>query len=176
MSEETFEETSEETSEETRQRGEQDEQQSEPEPWIEVYGRGVRTALRHNATAYGFSISITAAYGLATGARGPGGAVETVFFALGAALAFVLVGAVFITRFPLGSLGEGGQVATISGGIDVLSVAAAVATAFALSRIPGLTAWPLTGAGTVIAYLLVGGLDVLIARGTARRTSFGRSQ
>lgn len=171
MSEQTSE--SEETSEETQRRGEQ---QSEPERWTEVYGRGVRTALRHNATAYGFSISITAAYGLATGARGPGSAAETVFFALGAALAFVLVGAVFITRFPLGSLGEGGQVATISGGIDVLSVAAAVAAAFGLSRISGFAAWPLTGCGTVIAYLLVGGLDVLIARGAARHTSFGRSQ
>jgi hypothetical protein len=167
---------SEETSEETQHRGEQEAQQSEPERAIEVYGSGVRTALKNNATAYGFSISITAAYGLATGAQGPGRAVETVFFALGAALAFVAVGAVFITRFRLGSLSEGGQIATISGGIDVVSVTAAVAAAFGLSRIPGFAAWPLTGAGTVITYLLVGGLDVLIASITAQRTSFGRSQ
>lgn len=167
---------SEETSEETQQRGGQDEDQSEHERGIDTYGRGVRTALKNNATAYGFSISITAAYGLVTGASGPGSAVETVFFALGAGLAFVLIGAVFITQFPVGSLDEGGQVATISGGIDIMSVAAAVALAFGVSRIPGFIAWPLTGAGTVIAYLLVGGLDVLIARGAARHTSFGRSQ
>lgn len=157
-------------------RGGQDEQQSKPERGIEVYGSGVRTALKNNATAYGFSISITAAYGLVTGARGTGSSVETVFFALGAALAFLLIGAVFITRFRVGSLEEGGQVATMSGGIDVLSVAAAVAAAFGFSRIPGFVAWPLTGGGTVVTYLLVGGLDVLIARLAARHTSFGRSQ
>jgi len=31
----------------------------EPERAIEAYGRGVRTALRNNATAYGFSITFS---------------------------------------------------------------------------------------------------------------------
>jgi hypothetical protein len=41
---------------------------------LHAYSWGVRTALRDNATAYGFSISITAAYGLASAVKGPGGA------------------------------------------------------------------------------------------------------
>lgn len=152
------------------------EHQSEPERGIELFGRGVRTALRNNATAYGFSISITAAYGLVSGSRGMATALETVSFALGAAIAFVLVGAVFISRFRLGSLEEGGQVATISGAVDLLSVIAAVAAAFGLSRLPGFFAWPLTALGTVISYLTVGGLDILLARSVAQRTSFGKEQ
>ncbi|MGH3499547.1 MAG: hypothetical protein ACRDQA_01400 [Nocardioidaceae bacterium] len=143
---------------------------------VHLYGRGVRTALRNNATAYGFSISITAAYGLGSAVSGPASALETICFAAGAAVAFVLVGAVFITQFPLGSLPEGGQVATISGVVDLVSVGSAVVAAFGLAHVPGFAAWPLTALGTVIVYLLVGGLDVLIAQGTARRTSFARRQ
>lgn len=153
---------------------EKDEQQ--PERAAQLYGRAVRTALRNNATAYGFSISITAAYGLANAVAGPAKPFETVSFALGAAIAFVIVGAVFLVRFQKGSLPEGGQVATISGGIDLLSVTGAVATAYGLSHLPGYLAWPVTALGTVTVYLLVGGLDVVIAWRATRRTSFARRQ
>lgn len=141
-----------------------------------VYGRGVRTALRTNATAYGFSITITAAYGLASGSHGQASALQTVTFALGAALGFVLVGTVFVSLFRRASLKESGQVLTIGGVVDLLSVTAAVAGAFGLSRIPGFFAWPLTGLGVVVVYLLVGGLDVVLARWLADRTAFGSSQ
>lgn len=151
-------------------------QESTPERAVDLFSRGVRTALRNNATAYGFSISITAAYGLVSGTRPSAPALETIAFAVGASFAFLLIGATFLTRSRRGSLPEGGQVATISGGIDLLSILAAVATAYGLSRIPGFAAWPLTGAGTVISYLLVSGLDVLLARTVANRTSLGRSQ
>ncbi|MFC7343891.1 hypothetical protein [Saccharopolyspora griseoalba] len=142
----------------------------------EVFGRGVRTALRNNATAYGFSISITAAYGLVTGSRGAASALETISFAFGAAFAFLLVGSVFVARFPHGRLPESGQVATFTGGIDILSIVAALMAAYGLSQISWFLAWPLTAFGTVLAYLLIGGLDVLLARTIARRTSFGSSQ
>lgn len=151
-------------------------EESAPERAAELFGRGVRTALRNNATAYGFSISITAAYGLVSGTRASAPAPETIAFALGAAFAFLVIGATFLTRFPEGSLPEGGQVATISGGIDLLSIVAAVATAYGLSRVPGFAAWPLTGAGTVVSYLLASGLDILLARTVARHTNLGRSQ
>lgn len=141
-----------------------------------LYGRGVRTALRNNATAYGFSISITAAYGLVSGEHGQGSALETVSFAFGACAAFVLVGSVFVALFRRGSLSEGGQVLTIGGVIDLVSVVAAVAAAFGLSLVPGYASWPLTGMATVVVYLLVGGLDVVIARVAARHTTFARSQ
>lgn len=150
--------------------------ESTPQRATELYGRGVRTALRNNATAYGFSISITAGYGLLSGTHSSMSALETIAFAVGAAIAFLVVGGTFLTRFPEGSLPEGGQVTTISGGIDVLSIVATVATAYGLSRVPGFAAWPLTGAGMVITYLLASGLDVLLARTIARHTNLGRSQ
>lgn len=150
--------------------------EQQPDRAVQLFGRAVRTALRNNATAYGFSISITAAYGLVNAVAGPAKPLETVSFAGGAAFAFIIVGAVFLTRFREGSLPESGQVATISGGVDVLSVIGAVAAAFGLAHLPGYPAWPLTALGTVSVYLVVGGLDVLIARTAARRTSFARRQ
>ncbi|AXK35644.1 hypothetical protein DVA86_26410 [Streptomyces armeniacus] len=140
---------------------------------LETYARGVRTALRDNATAYGFSISVTAAYGLA-GTGGAPTAFETVCFALAAALAFFLVSLVFLALFRHQRLSEGEQVLTLSGGIDVLSVVAAVCTAYGCSHLPGFAVWPVTGLATVVVYLLAGGLDVVLARATARRTSVGR--
>ncbi|MDR7300074.1 hypothetical protein [Haloactinomyces albus] len=116
------------------------------------------------------------AYGLINGASGPAAAWETMAFALGAAIAFVLVGLVFVMLFQEGSLGEGGQVETMSGAIDLLSIIVAVAVAYGLSRIPGFFGWPLTALGTVITYLLVGGLDVLLARSAASHPSYGREQ
>lgn len=148
----------------------------EPERELMVYGRGVRTALRNNATAYGFSISITAAYGLANATKGAATAAETVAFALSAAVAFALAGLVFVAVFPRGSLRESGQVLTISGVMDMLAVAVAVTAALAIANVPGFMAWPLTGAGTVLVYLMFGGLDVVAARFLARHTSFGRGQ
>lgn len=148
----------------------------EPEHAATIYGRAVRTALGNNATAYGFSISITAAYGLLSGPQSTVTAAETIGFALGAAFAFAVVGAAFMIVFSQGSLGENAQIATISGGVDVLSIGCAVGAAYLLARLPGEWVWPLTGASTVATYLIVGGLDVLVARAVARHSAFGRSQ
>lgn len=166
-----------ETSDPDPDRNETDEpDRPEPQRGAVIYGRGVRTALRNNATAYGFSISITAAYGLASGAHGTTTAIATVSFAVGAVIGFLLIGGIFVTFFQRGSLREGGQVLTIGGAIDILAVAAAIAVAFGLSRVPGFFGWPLTGLGAVTGYLVVGGLDVVIARWLAKHTAFGRSQ
>ncbi|MHA6800018.1 hypothetical protein [Bounagaea algeriensis] len=159
----------------------EDEDASEESPLVsegrfEVFGRGVRTALRNNATAYGFSISLTAAYGLVNNASGAGSALETISFAFGAAVAFVLVGGLSVAYFPHGRLREGGQVTTLAGGFDILSVMGAITAAYGSSHLPGLAAWPATAFATVVAYLLVGGVDVLIARWVAQRSSFGESQ
>jgi hypothetical protein len=159
-----------------RQDGHEAQQDSRPERAVVAYGRGVRTALRNNATAYGFSISITAAYGLVVGTQGSAKAIDTVAFALGAAIAFVVVGAASMALFPRAGMQEGEQTAMLSGGIDLLSVVAAVAAAVGFSRLGGFAVWPLTALGTVTVYLLVGGLDVLIACAVMNRSSVDRSQ
>jgi hypothetical protein len=95
---------------------------------VQAYGSGVRTTLRHNATAYGFSVAITSAFGLVSSTHAQAG------FAL-----------------------------------QVMLFAAGAGAAVGLAQIPGTAAWPATAFGTTLVYLLVGGLDVLIARQMAHR-------
>lgn len=149
---------------------------NEPERAIEAYGRGVRTALRNNATAYGFSITITVSYGLLSGAQKVVTSAETISFGLGAVAAFLVSAVVVVSVVPEGSLPEDVQVITISGGADLLSVACAVAAAFGISQLGGFWSWPLTAGGAVVTYLCIGGIGVLIARGLARKSEFGSSQ
>lgn len=135
---------------------------------VKVYGTGVRTTLRHNATAYGFSVSITASFGVVSSSHQQSSIpLQAVLFAAGAVAAFLLVEAVASRLFQRSARGETEGVLMISGAVDALSVLAAVGTASALSFVPGVAAWPLTAFGTTFAYLLVGGLDVLIARKAA---------
>lgn len=135
---------------------------------LEAYGTGVRTTLRNNATAYGFSVSITAAFGVVSSSHQQAALpLQSVLFAGGAVAAFVLVEAVASLLFQRGARGETESVVMISGAVDALSVLAAVGTASALSLVPGIASWPLTAFGTTFAYLLVGGVDVLVARKAA---------
>lgn len=139
---------------------------------IEAYGSGVRTTLRHNATAYGFSISITAAFGLLTSSHQQAAfPLQTLLFAGGSVAAFLLVEVVASRLFRRQAGSETESVIMISGTVDALSVLTAVGAASALSLLPGIGAWPLTAFGATLAYLLVGGIDVLIARRLARRRS-----
>lgn len=136
---------------------------------IEAYGSGVRTTLRNNATAYGFSISVTAAFGLlASSHQQASFPLQALLFAGGAVAAFLLVEAVASRLFRRRAPSETDSVIMISGAVDALSALASVGAASALSLVPGIVSWPLTAFGATLAYLLVGGLDVLIARRVAR--------
>lgn len=135
---------------------------------VHACGTGVRTTLRHNATAHGFSVSITAAFGVVTSSHQQSSfPLQAVLFAAGAAGAFLLVEAVASRLFRRGAGEETENVVMISGAVDALSVLTAVGAASALSLVPGIAAWPLTAFGATFAYLLVGDLDVLIARKAA---------
>src|SRR5699024_7911343 len=126
---------------------------------------GVRTSVRNNATAYGFSVTLTSSFGLISTTHTTNDlGLHVLMFAAGAAAAFVLVELLASRLFRQVSGNERERVVVIGGAIDVVSILAAVATAIALVRIPGTAAWPLTGAGVTIVFLLVGGLDVFIAR------------
>ena len=55
------------------------------------YKRGLHASVRNNASAYGFSVTITASFGLLTSALGTPTALEIFAFAGGAVAAFALV-------------------------------------------------------------------------------------
>lgn len=135
---------------------------------------GVRTSLRENATAYGFSVSITGAFGLvSTQHPSKETALPVLLFAAAAALTFLVVEVGASRVFRDTGPPERARVLFISGAVDGLSVLCAIGAAIGLARIPGIFAWPATSAGTVLVFVVVGGLDVLIARRVARHTGDG---
>ncbi len=134
---------------------------------------GIRTSLRENATAYGFSVSITAAFGLVSTQQPSKAALPVLLFAASAALTFIVVEVVVSKFFRHIGSGERTRVVLISGAVDGLSILCAVSAAIGLSRVPGVLAWPATAAGTVLVFLVVGGLDVLIARRLATAVGDG---
>lgn len=117
----------------------------------------MRTTLRNNATAYGFSLSITSAFGLVNWAHGQPNALEVVLFVLGAAVAFVIIGSVLTPRFSLRGSTESETVVLLNGAADLLSVICAVGVAVPLSPLPAMAAWPATGFGTIAVFAMVGG-------------------
>lgn len=139
---------------------------------MHAYGSGVRTSLRHNATAFGFSISMTAAYGIVSVARsGSSSVLQTVLFAVGAAVAFLLVETLASRMFKRTARDESVEVVMVAGAVDVLSIVAAIGVATACAQLPGRVAWVATSFGTTLAYLLLGGVNILIAHRMARRAA-----
>jgi hypothetical protein len=61
---------------------------------LRLFERGVDTATRNNVTAYGYSVSITAAFALLQTSRTDTGVLEIFAFAVGAVIAFALIAGV----------------------------------------------------------------------------------
>lgn len=142
---------------------------------VTALNSGVLSSLRNNATAYGYSITITAAFAIVS-TKHPGtltpGLILT--FAAGAAAAFFLVELVSSRRFRRIVGEEEERVVFISGSIDMLSIITASAVAIPLAALPSAFSWVATAFGATLVYLLVGGIDMLIARALVRRRARGQ--
>ena len=137
----------------------------------EAFGRGVRTSLTNNASAYGFSVAITCGFGLVSSAHHEAAfVIQALLFAVGASGAFVAV-ELSARRFDPLSMPSGGRELLLGGALDGVAVLAAVGAAAASARLPGLIAWPAVSFLTTSTFLTMGGLDVLFARRAARRGS-----
>lgn len=148
---------------------EPEELQLEASHAVEAFGSGVRTTLRNNATAYGYSVAVTSAFGLVSALqRRDSFPLQALFFAGGAALAFLVVGAVASRFFKRTTSPEPGDVVMLSGAMDIVAIMAAVGVAIPVAALPGLVAWPCTAFVMTSTYLLVSALDVLVARRLAR--------
>jgi hypothetical protein len=128
-----------------------------------AYGSGVRTVLRDNATAYGFSVVITATFGLVSREHRPT-VLGIALFAAGAAGAFLLVDLLASRFFRRVSITGTRRVVLVSGALDVMSIMGAVGVGIGLATLPGVLAWPAAAGGATLTYLLLSGLDVLVAR------------
>ena len=131
----------------------------------ELYAQGLRTSVRTNATAYGFSIMITASFGVTTVLQPKPGAGDIFLFALGAVAGFAAVQLGATRGFHVENVGaERTSVLLIAGLLSVVSVQAGVGAAALVAWLGGgWYVWVAAPFAASAAFLLVNGAEFALA-------------
>lgn len=128
------------------------------------YARGLRASARNNASAYGYSVTISASGVILSSLWGTPNVVAVFAFAGGAIAAFAFVEAIVTHGFRHKVEDEPSQVKALGSSISIFSVGLALVVALVVGRLlPGHFAWPLGSFLATVAYLLVFGLELRMA-------------
>lgn len=134
--------------------------------------RGVRTSVRSNASAYGYSVMITATYGALSVTAPPPSLPRIFLFLAGAALAFSAIE--FTSFFLIGNRvrPEPTEVVALGAAIGIVSISAGVGAATGLASL--VDSWPAWFGGSAVATLVYLGV-VAVELALAHRADEGRS-
>lgn len=128
------------------------------------YRRGIRTSIRINATAFGYSILATAAMGVVSERHGSPDGSDLLLFVMGAALAFSALEAAVSGFFRHRVREERSDVVVLGNALNFISIGAALGVAWMASSWAGSTlSWFITPLLSSVAYLLVVGLEMALA-------------
>lgn len=129
------------------------------------YTTSLKRSIGTNASAYGFSVMITASYGVLSTSLGNPTVGDVFLFTTGAVLGFVLL-EIITTRGHSRSLeAERSDVVAYGALFSLGSITAGVgAAALVAAILDSGVAWPLGAAAATITHLLVVGLETLLAR------------
>lgn len=124
--------------------------------------RGFNTAVSGNAQAFGFSITVTATYGVISSAQGSPSVPEIFGFALAAVAAFsllnLLVAKLLVKEKPRK---EPDQVVLVATATDFLAVGSGIAAAVGLRyALTGWPTWVLAPFTAALVYVLVQALEM----------------
>ena len=126
--------------------------------------RGLRTAMRHNGEAYGFSVTITAGLALLTWRHPPLNGLHLLLFALGSAAAFALLELVLTAGYRQPLDDEPTTVVALGVSLSSLSVGISTSIAWGVALLAeGILVWPLTGFAVSLSYPLLSGLELAVA-------------
>jgi hypothetical protein len=135
------------------------------------FERGVDAATRNNITAYGYSVTITAAFGILSVPQGSPGIKEILAFAGGAVIAFALIGGLVSGGFREELEDEPSPVKLLGSAFALLSVGLALGAAFIASwLLAGWAAWLVGAFLTTVAYLVLVGVEMAVAHHMMKRT------
>ena len=109
---------------------EQERPQKRGSGFLRLFERGVDTATRNNVTAYGYSVSITAAFAILQTARTDTGVFEIFIFAAGAVVAFAIIAAVASGFFREELEDQHSNVKSLTGALSFFSVGLALGVAY----------------------------------------------
>lgn len=128
-------------------------------------GRGVRTSLRTNATAYAYSVFITVSFALVDTAVGDRSIGRIFLFLIGATIAFALTEGIASRGFRDRFRPEPSDVVMLGSAMATASVGSAAGVVWLTSSmLDGTSAWFIGPFAGTITYLLVAGLEMALAR------------
>lgn len=129
-----------------------------------LFERGVDTATRNNVTAYGYSITITAAFALLQTSRSDTGVLEIFVFAAGGVVAFALIACLASGFFREELEDQPSNVKSLAGALSFFSVGLALGVAYVVGMLlQGLAAWPVSAFSTTVVYVAAVGIELTVA-------------
>src|ERR671917_152848 len=132
--------------------------------FFRLFERGVDTATRNNVTAYGYSVSITAAFAILQTARTDTGVFEIFIFAAGAVVAFAVIAAVASGFFREELEDQHSNVKSLAGALSFFSVGLALGVGYLVGIvIEGRWAWPVSAFSTTVVYIVAVGVELTVA-------------
>jgi hypothetical protein len=130
------------------------------------YLRGLGISTRNNALAYGFSISVTATFGVLQYLDGPGDVPRIMLFVVGSALPFPVLNALVTRGFRRRVDREPPLVLAVGTSLSLFSIAAAVGLAALIAwAVRGWGAWIASPFAATVVYLLASAAEVAAGRG-----------
>lgn len=127
--------------------------------------RGVRRAVRTDASAYGYSILITAVFGLVNLQDGPPTVGRLFAYALGATLGFATWEAVASRGFRMRIREEPSDVVLVGTALAPVSVGVSFVAALGVTAATvGAWSWLMTPLAATVVYVALTGAQLMVAR------------
>ncbi len=129
-----------------------------------AFSRGLQASVRNNYTAFGYSVMITASYGVLTSQESTPRLGYVFLFILGAVAAFVGIELVVSKGLERVPRGEPTKVVALGAAFSFGSVGAGVgAAALSTVLLSGLAVWPVGGLAASATYVLMSGFEIALA-------------
>ncbi|MGI8845511.1 MAG: hypothetical protein ACR2HC_04950 [Thermoleophilaceae bacterium] len=126
--------------------------------------QGVRIALEGNATAFGYSVVITASFGATQLQRGQPGLEDLLLFGVGAVLAFTALEGLLTNGFKKPLTAGSSEVIALGTALSFVSVVVAIAAAHAVASVlSGGFAWFASALAASLAFVLTESVELVLA-------------
>lgn len=135
-----------------------------------VVERGVRTSVRNNNAAYGFSVMITAAFGVLNASLDAVSVGDVFLYAGGAVAGVTVIEGVASRGFRVRLRGEPSDVVALGSSFSFVSVGLAVgAAALAASILATWAAWLIGSFAASAIYVVASGVEMALAHVAQKR-------
>lgn len=126
--------------------------------------RGLRTSIRYNSSAYGFSALVTTTLAIRQEAAGSPSAFELFLFVIGAGSAFTVLETVASNFYRVRLRGERSDVVLLGSSLALGSMSVGLAGAWAVSELVAHTVgWMLASFTATVLYVFLAGLEMAFA-------------